>query len=418
MTYSKSSPGLKFVGAIFLASLLLAAPAWGASTFKVLHSFGASGDGNTPFAGPTLGADGNLYGTLSSGGILSGCGQKGCGVVYQLVPGQGGAWSENVLHKFIQSEGGNPYSTIAIDGRGALYGTNLYYGPAGCGTAFQLSGSQGNWTQNTLHAFTCGNDGGSSYGVSLDKTGHLYGTAYEAGLYGDGVVFSLSPLNIHSWFEIVVHAFAGGNNDGNAPAGNVIFDDSGSIYGTTYEGGPRLTGTVYKLTRGSGAHWNEKILYVFQGQPFGGGADGANPVAGVVMDAAGNLYGATDYGGASSVGTVFKLAPNGDGTYTESVLYTFHDGQDGGHPYGGVIVDSSGNLYGTTTGHSGSFGTVYKLTPTSNGPWTETILYQFQGGNDGAIPYGGLAMDSAGNLYGTTGFGGQYGGGVLFEVTP
>ena len=118
------------------------------------------------------------------------------------------------------------------------------------------------------------------------------------------------------------------------------------------------------------------------------------------------------------MGTVFKLTPNGDGTYTESVLYTFKDGQDSGHPYGGVILDNSGNLYGTTQGHSSGFGTVYKLTPTVQGQWTETILYRFQGGSDGAIPYGGLTMDSSGNLYGTTAFGGQYGGGVAFEVTP
>ena len=280
-----------------------------------------------------------------------------------------------------------------------------------------MPGSEGKWTNKTLHSFTCDNDGFSSYGVAFDRAGHLYGTAYAGGVYNDGVVFSLTPQTVFNWFEIVLHAFSGGS-DGTSPSGNLIFDADGSIYGTTYEGGPHLTGTVFKLTRGGGANWTEKILYTFTGEAFGGGTDGANPVAGVVMDAAGNLYGTTDYGGPASVGAVFKLAPNGDGTYTESVLYTFKDGQDGGHPYGGVILDSSGNLYGTTQGHNSSFGTVYKLTPSAQGTWTETILYRFQGGSDGAIPYGGLVMDGSGNLDGTAPFGGQYGGGVVFEVTP
>ncbi len=405
------------LGAIFILTCLCATVASAATTFKVLHSFGAGGDGNTPFAGVTFDSNGNLYGTASAGGGVGGCGSFGCGAVYQMTPNQDGTWSEKVLHSFVQSEGGNSFSTIAIDNRGALYGTNLYYGHS-CGTVFQLvPGGGGAWTHDTLHFFTCGNDGFSSYGVVFDPTGHLYGTAYAGGVYNDGVVFSLSPQTVFHWFEIVLHAFSGGN-DGTSPSGNLIFDAAGNIYGTTYEGGPHLTGTVFKLTRGGGANWTEKVLYTFEGSAFGGGTDGANPVAGVVMDAAGNLYGTTDYGGPAAVGAVFKLAPNGDGTYTETVLYTFKDGQDGGHPYGGVILDSNGNLYGTTQGHNNSFGTVYKLTPTAQGPWTESILYRFQGGADGAVPYGGLVMDNAGNLYGTTPFGGQYGGGVVFEVTP
>lgn len=413
------TPRFNSIATVFLvlSSLLYASVAAAVSNYKILHSFGAGSDGNTPFAGVTLDNKGNLYGTASEGGGLSGCSGYGCGIVYQLMPNQDGTWTENVLHTFIQQEGGNSYSTIAIDGHGNLYGTNLYYGQ-GCGTVFQLvPGAGGKWTENTLHSFTCGNDGFMSYGVTFDKSGHLYGAAYAGGPYDDGVVFSLSPQTAFSWFEIVLHAFAGGSGDGNSPAGNLIFDASGAIFGTTYEGGPRFSGIVFKLSRGGGANWTENVLYSFKGEAFGGGSDGANPVAGVVMDSDGNLYGTTDYGGPAAVGTVFKLAPNGDGTYTESVLYAFKDGQDGGHPYGGVILDSRGNLYGTTQGHS-SLGTVYKLTPGAGGQWTETILHEFQGGSDGAIPYGGLVMDSNGNLYGTTAFAGQYGGGVVFEVTP
>ena len=160
----------ELVGAILILNFLCATAAWGATSFKVLHSFGAGSDGNTPFAGVTFDSKGNLYGTASQGGGLSGCGQ-GCGIVYQLTPNQDGTWTETVLHSFIPSEGGNSFSTIAIDNLGSLYGTNLYYGQ-GCGTVFHLlPGAGGKWTNNTLHSFTCGNDGFSSYGVALDKTG-------------------------------------------------------------------------------------------------------------------------------------------------------------------------------------------------------------------------------------------------------
>lgn len=404
------------IGLALLLGCVGGTAVWGDSTYKALHSFGAGTDGNTPFAGVTLDSQGNLYGTASSGNGLSGCGM-GCGTVYELSPNGGGTWSETVLHRFVQSEGGNSFSTVVFDHRGALTGANLYYG-ASCGTIFQLApGSGGQWTESTLHKFTCGNDGFSPYGVTVDANGRLFGTAYAGGLHNDGVVYSLNPQTVFTWFELVLHAFAG-NSDGAAPSGNLMFDANGNMFGTTYEGGPNLTGTVFKLSPGGGANWVEKILYVFHGQAFGGGTDGANPVAGVVMDPQGNLYGTTDYGGPAAVGTVFKLAPNGDGTYTESVLYSFRDGQDSGHPYGGVILDAQGNLYGTTQGHSSGFGTVYKLSPGSGGQWTKTVMYAFQGGSDGAGPYSGLVMDSDGNLYGTTAFGGQYNGGVVFEITP
>ena len=398
--------------------LLLFATAYGASaaTEKVLYSFSGGNDGGVPFAGVSFDAQGNLVGTASSGGIVGGCGGLGCGVVYKMSPNGDGSWSQSVLHSFVESEGGNPYSVIALDARGNLYGTTLYYG-AGCGTAFQLTPSQGGWRNSTLHYFQCGNDGGSSYGVQFDPTGHLFGTAYDAGANGDGLVFTLVHSTPASWTELALYAFNGGN-DGNAPVGNLAFDRSGDIFGGTYVGGPNLSGTVFKLSRLGALLYVESVIYHFQGQAFGNGADGANPTAGVVMDSAGNLYGTTDYGGAQGVGVVFKLTRNSNGSYTESVLYTFHDGQDGGHPYGGVILDANGNLYGTTQGHNNSFGTVYKLTPVPQGQWTETILYRFQGGADGAVPYGGLTMDQAGHLYGTTAFGGHSGNGVAFEIVP
>ena len=398
-----------------LVSVLMAygSLAWAASE-SVLHSFGSAGDGAYPFAGLTFDANGNLYGTASSGGSNSQCDGAGCGVVYRLTPAGGGNWNYGVLHSFTANEGGNPYSTVAIDRTGSLYGTTLYYA-SGCGTVFSLRpGSGGTWSESTVHRFTCGDDGFSSYGVVFDNTGRLFGTAYAGGAYDHGLVYYLGHQSALSWDELVLHAFNG--TDGGSPSDNPIFDASGNMYGTTYEGGRALTGVVFKLSPSGGAGWSESVLYAFQGTGFTAGPDGVNPVAGVVFDAEGNLYGTCDYGGPANLGAVFELSPNGDGTWTETVLHTFSGGSDGGHPYAGVILDQQGNLYGTTQGTTGSNGTVYKLSRGSNGHWSETILYAFRGGADGSTPYGALVMDTAGNLYGTTAFGGQFGGGVLFEI--
>ena len=401
------------LGTLVFAMMAYGTLAWAASE-TVLHSFGSAGDGAYPFAGLTMDANGNLYGTASAGGSSNQCGGMGCGVVYRLMPAGGGSWNYGVLHSFTANEGGNPYSTVAIDRTGALYGTTLYYA-SGCGTVFSLTpGSGGTWSESTVHRFTCGNDGFSSYGVVFDSTGRLYGTAYAGGANEHGLVFYLAHQSALKWDELVLHAFNGA--DGGSPAGNLIFDASGNIYGTTYEGAPGLTGVVFKLSPSGGAGWSESVLYAFQGTGFTAGPDGVNPVAGVVADAEGNLYGTCDYGGPANLGAVFELSPKGDGTWTETVLHTFSGGSDGGHPYAGVILDQQGNLYGTTQGGAGSNGTVYKMSRGSNGQWTETILYAFQGGTDGSTPYGALVMDSSGNLYGTTAFGGQYGGGVVFEI--
>jgi uncharacterized repeat protein (TIGR03803 family) len=161
---------------------------------------------------------------------------------------------------------------------------------------------------------------------------------------------------------------------------------------------------------------SEAPIYIFQGEAFGPGSDGANPVAAVVMDSKGNLYGTTDYGGSAAVGTVYELSPNESGGWTEKVLYTFTDDADGGHP-SGLILDAAGNLYGATSGHN-TDGSVYELSPSANGKWTFTVLYDFTGGDDGAAPSGPLVRDAQGNLYGTAAFGGAKGLGVVFEIAP
>ncbi len=218
----------------------------------------------------------------------------------------------------------------------------------------------------------------------------------------------------------ILHRFTGGADGEDVPSG-LIFDTAGNLYGTTFYGGSGGNGTVFELTPNSDGSWTESVLYNFTG-----GTDGGNPFAGVIFDQAGNLYGTTYHGGAG-YGTVFELTPNQDGGWTENVLYSFTGGSDGNEPVGGVIFDAVGNLHGTTTwGGAAGLGTVFELTPNSDGSWTESVLHSFKGGKDGSYPdRGSLVFDAAGNLYGAAADGGKGGCnvfapgcGAIFELTP
>ncbi len=197
------------------------------------------------------------------------------------------------------------------------------------------------------------------------------------------------------------------------PEGNLILDAAGSLYGTTYNGGGHGLGTVYKLKPNpDGTYWTVSILHSFIG------TDGANPY-GVIFDASGNLYSTTNAGGAYGGGTVFELSPTASGDWTEKILGNFGSGEDGANPTVGLIFDASGNLYGTTNG-GGAYGggTVFELSPTASGDWTEKILYNLGSGEDGVNPTVGVIFDASGNIYGTTDEGGAYGGGTVFELSP
>lgn len=260
-------------------------------------------------------------------------------------------------------------------------------------------------TLNVVHAFTGGSDGGNPVnGFMIDNDGSLYGTASAGGASSLGVLFK---LNGHGK-ETVLHSFAGGS-DGATPNGGVIAGAGGSLYGTTTAGGTSGYGTVFRYK----GH-KETVLY-----SFAGGSDGEDPQAGLVADAAGNLYGTTYAGGAAGNGTVFELVrpKQKNGQWTETVLYSFGTGTDGAAPVAGVILDASGNLYGTTSaGGAYGYGTVFQIATGSQ--WTENILYSFQNSTDGATPYAGLIADSAGNLYGAATDGGANGGGTVFELSP
>jgi uncharacterized repeat protein (TIGR03803 family) len=410
------SNGATFLTAVTLLVAMCASGALAATNYKVLYNFNNwNGGGFGPEASLVFDSHGNLYSTTTAGGTA--CEPPGCGVVFELTPNLDGSWSESVLHSFDRNDGSQPHAAVVFDRRGNLYGATVNDGRGGNGTVFELTpGINGAWTEFVVHSFTGDPDGAQPYaGVTLDNAGHLYGTTSAGGADSYGVVFAMGGPGIPG--PAVLHSFAGGS-DGEQSFGSLVADAGGNLYGVTWGGGAN-NGTVFEMTRNpvSGT-WSETVLHEFRGMP----ADGANPYAGMIFDAAGNLYGTTYAGGASGFGTVFKVTPNPDGSWSETVLHSFAGGNDGGNPYGGVTLDSLGNLYGTTNaGGAGRHGTIFKMTPMPSGQWLETVLYGFTGGVDGGWPGAGVILDNAGNLYGTAVMGGTGGpeqGGVVFELTP
>ena len=419
------SIGLRAALAIFAVTLLVTST-WAATNWneKVLHNFNNNGtDGHFPSAGLILDAAGNLYGTTYVGGAY------GYGMVFELTPAAGGGWTEQVLHSFDYNgtDGGYPYAGLIFDKNGNLYGTTDVGGdlacnaPYGCGTVFQLTpAAGGGWNEKVLYSFEGNPDGADPYaGLIFDAAGNLYGTTSYGGTYrncryGCGTVFELTPAAGGGWTETVLHSFDGNPDGANPLFGGLIFDAAGNLYGTTYQGGTYSYGTVFELTPPAGGGWTEKVLYSFNND----GMDGVWPESGPIFDAAGNLYGTTRQGGTYGGGTVFELTPTPGGGWTEQVLHYFGNGMDGVIPYAGLIFDAAGNPYGSTEG-GGDYGdgTVFELTPATGGGWTEQVLHSFNG-TDGYCPWTGLIFDVGGNLYGTTTGGGTYGGGTVFELTP
>jgi len=374
---------------------------------KVLHVFGkCKKDGAWPEAGLISDAAGNLYSTTRIGGA------HGWGTVFQLTPDRHGKWTSKVLHSF--NNYATPYGGLVFDAKGNLYGTTSQGGPHGLGTVFELTPSaSGKWTETTLHSFS-GPDGSSPHDTLVfDAAGNLYGTTLMGGAYGWGTVFQLRRGKNGKRTEKVLHSF-NTNGDGYNPEAGLIFDKSGNLYGTTYYGGSECRnwgcGTVFELSPGPKCKWTEKVLH-----SFGSYYDGGYPWGGLIFDPAGNLYGTTTVGGGG-FGTVFQLTPSGKNSWNETVLHSF-SGDDGFLPLGSLVLDAAGNLYGTTSdgGNYGGWcadgcGVVFKLTPGSNGGWTETTLYKFNVSGDGHFPVANLIFDAAGNLLGTTVGGGDQDG--------
>ena len=356
---------------------------------SVICNFGGGTGGGYPYATPIFDKAGNLYGTASVGGNLntSACGPYGCGVVYKLSPTSSGEWTETVLYTFTGGKDGAAptLGNLVFDKDGNLYGSNV--GGAnvtsqacsntnGCGVIFQLSPEANNkWKFHLLHTFSGGWDGVGPAFLTFDASGNLFGSA--AGAWSGfelpsepGLVFKLTPTTSGPWKDSVIYSFTGGT-DGGLPSA-LIFDRAGNIYGT--------------------------------------GADGG------ILDNCWSGY------GPMGCGVVFQLSPQSNGKWKETALYAFTDGSDGGQPDGGLVIDK-GNLYGTTSGggvassNGGNGGVVFQLARNPDHTWTETVTHSFVGA-DGAIPRSTMIVDKSGNLYGTTVSGGSIGYGVVFEITP
>jgi len=407
----------------------------------VLYNFTGSTSAGYPVSGLTLSPTGVLYGTSYGGG------SAGLGTVFSLTPPKAPAtaWKFAELHSFVGTTGGNPAAKLALDSKGNLYGTLSSGGSENDGAVFKLtppaSGHTG-WTESILYNFNSLHGYESVAPVILDSSGALYGTTEQGGTRQpfvgySGVVFKLTPPapGHTGWQETNLYNFAGDANGG-SPVAGLFRDAAGALYGTTQLGGVGF-GTVFKLTPPAIGHteWGFQTIYHFKG-----GTDGAEPVAGVVVDAKGAVYGSTSdqsgslVGGNPGHGTIFKLTPPAAGktSWTKTLVHRFSGGADGGLPVSDLVMDSKGALYGTAEtggfigngGNSDGNGVVFKLTPPASGKtgWTETVLYSFAKGSDagdGKNPTAGLTPNGQGEFFGTTNGANANGQiGAIFALVP
>jgi uncharacterized repeat protein (TIGR03803 family) len=408
--------------AILVALTLLAAhtePVQAAPTLRVLLSFKKT-LGENPYGALAADSAGNLYGTTSIGG------PDGRGTVFELSPpiaGQKG-WARTVLFSFgKRTFGEQPCSELFIDAAGNLYGTAYRGGGHHKGAVFELSppaSNRGPWTAKRLYSFN-GADGANPYGgLIADAAGNLYGTAEEGGADGYGAVYELSPpLDGQSaWTEKLLHSF--NSNDGAYPFAQLLADGAGNFYGAASQNGPGDAGAIFKLSPPSPGKkdWTDTVIFTFENS-----AQGIWPWGALIADAKGDLFGTTMLGGPDNAGVVFELTPakGHDGPWTETILHNF-DTTDGENPYAGLVADPSGNLYGTTYfGGAGRGGVVFQLSPPARGKgnWTETVLQNFTlNGTQGSLPQASLIVGHAGELYGTTAEGGAQDLGTVFKITP
>jgi len=382
------------------------------ASYKRLYNFSGGSDGTNPATALTFDSLGNAYGTTAAGGDF------GFGTVFMLTP----SGEEQILYSFTGGgDGLDPHGGVTLDSAGNLYGTTVAGGFGGvcagdgCGVIYELSPSGGGWTQTVLYSFTGDKDGfGPGSALVFDRAGNLYGTAPDGGIHGAGVVFQLSPSH-QGWKYRVIHTFTGGKDGASGSLGSLVFDTSGNLFGVSELGGTSGAGSVYELSPTPGGSWKTAVLYEFRGMP-----DAANPYGGLILDDAGNLYGTTYFGGTAGVGSVFQLAHGPNGAWEENVLYSFQGGTDGSFPTTTLFLNAAGTLYGTTsTGGRPSCdcGTIFKL-GLRRGQWVEKIVHYFGKKSDGSYPNYGLTPDGAGNLCGAAPFGGSGGNGVLFRFTP
>jgi uncharacterized repeat protein (TIGR03803 family) len=391
---------------------------WAGATERVISSFSGP-NGSNGATDLVFDAHGNVYGTTVTGGDFD------CGTVFKLTPAGGGQWTESVLFSFdCFDTGKNPHGGVTLDSQGNIYGTTVAGGGGGfcvgdgCGVVFQLSQSGGSWIENVIYNFRDSPDGwGAGGAVVFDALGNLYGTTPDGGANEAGTVYQLSP---HSgqWTETILHNFTGGDDGAVGGLGRLLVDRGGNLYGVTEVGGHYGAGTVYRVSRVTINGWHFATLYAFRGQP-----DASSPYGGLVADGRGNLYGTTYFGGSAGAGAAYQLSPGVSvtGEWRESLLYSFQEAADGGFPLGTLVFDGAGNLHGTTSagGDPGcDCGVVFALTSDGHGGWTQSVQHIFGGQHDGMSPLYGMTPDGAGNYYGATAFGGTANMGAVYEIMP
>jgi uncharacterized repeat protein (TIGR03803 family) len=408
---------------IALIALVLTANAWAGE--KVLLRFNGT-DGEHPWGNLIAGKEGNLYGVTAAGGID--CAQNsGCGLVFRLSK-VSGVWKETVLHKFTGGNDGYLPNSLVLDSASNIYGTTMNGGGRGgscnqgtaCGVVFQLTPTAtGTWPEKILYRFGGGNGVGPD-ALAFDSQGNLYGTTRNGGggspicvpTGGCGVLFKLTPTASVPWTLTAVHVFPYNSSDDPGLPMGLAIGAGDVIYVTT-------DNSIVQFTPGTSG-WTSSVIHSFNGN-----GDGLFPSGAAILDAAGNLYGATGQGGSLNRGIVYELSPGSGGGWTESILYSFGTGSDGRGADSQLAFDGAGNLYGATMYGGGTAGKcppvgcgiIFELTPSSSVPWPESLPVRF-GGTNGVHPAGGLVLNTDGNLYGTASQGGATFDGVLFEVTP
>lgn len=381
-----------------------------AQTYHVIYNFTKGYDGGQPSAGVTLDRAGDLYGTATVGGTYN------QGTIFQLKR-SGSDWTLSSLYSFRDNgDGKDPIARVVFGPNGSLYGTTY------AGTVYNIRPPLSfcktvscPWTLTTL-ASDLQHPG---YGdLAFDSLGNLYGTTSSGGIYDYGEVFELSPSNGH-YTETAIYNFSRNDPGGVYPYNGVVFDNAGNLYGTTHQSGSGGYGAVFELSP-AGPPWTESVLHAFSGNP-----DGGYLVAGVIFDQAQNLYGATSYYGPLHSGTIFELTPYQQWNF--DLLYSMGSCDCNSGPYASLTIDASGNLYGTNyynADHDLDMGSIFKLSPNGDGSWTYTDLHDFTGGSDGAYPISNVVTDAYGNLFGTASRGGTgkacgvAGCGIVWEITP
>jgi uncharacterized repeat protein (TIGR03803 family) len=413
---SRCSRSLFHSLAAFVAITIFLTSASATTRERILYTFQGSPGGANPAAPLVADAQGNLYGTTPNGCAYN----YGC--VFELSH-SGGTWTQTVLYNFSGADGATSGTSVVLDSAGNIYGTTSLGGDFNAGVAFQLTPSANGWTETVLHSFGSGTDGYVPSELILDSTGDIYGITQfggtaSSGPNNGGTVYRLAYAN-GAWTETILYSFPGNffGPNGDLPFGGLAIDHNGNLYGITQAGGTAGKGAVFVLDRAANGTFTERIIHSFHV------SDGDLPNSTPVLDSAGNLYGTTYFGGnanlcpADGCGAIYELKKNSDGSWTEILLRELQK-QDGWQAVGPVVFDRAGNLYAAAqAGGAYSWGSIYKLTPHTPAPWTERIVHNFTNNPDGASP-SGILVDSSGSLFGTTGAGGSSQMGVIFEIAP